>query len=97
MLVLGPTLMFDVPGFLEVSLLALRESNAPYSGFARTSTACYTYKTHAMLTAVPSRSKEDRNRATRQFARAGPRYRPIPPRAGYTVPALPSPNNGMFT
>ena len=29
MLVLGPTVMFDVPGFLNTSLLALWESNAP--------------------------------------------------------------------
>ena len=52
MLVLGPTLMFDVPGFLDVSLLALRESNAPFNGFTSTSTPRYTYKTHAMLTAA---------------------------------------------
>ena len=30
--VLGPTLMMDVPGFLNVSLLALKESNAPTGG-----------------------------------------------------------------
>jgi hypothetical protein len=52
MLVLGPTLMFDVPGFLDVSLLALRESNAPFNGFTNISTPRYTYKTHAMLTAA---------------------------------------------
>jgi nucleoside-specific outer membrane channel protein Tsx len=52
MLVLGPTLMFDVPGFLDVSLLALRESNAPFNGFTNTSTPRYTYKTHAMLSAA---------------------------------------------
>jgi nucleoside-specific outer membrane channel protein Tsx len=52
MLVLGPTLMFDVPGFLDVSLLALRESNAPFNGFTSTSTPRYTYKTHAMLSAA---------------------------------------------
>jgi nucleoside-specific outer membrane channel protein Tsx len=52
MLVLGPTLMFDVPGFLDVSLVALRESNAPYSGFSQVATDRYTYKTHAMLTAA---------------------------------------------
>jgi len=50
MLVLGPTVMFDVPGFFNVSLLALSESNAPYSTFTNTSTPRYTYKTHAMLT-----------------------------------------------
>jgi nucleoside-specific outer membrane channel protein Tsx len=45
MLVAGPTLMIDVPGFLNVSLLALWESNAP-SGHPQR----YTYDTHAMLT-----------------------------------------------
>jgi nucleoside-specific outer membrane channel protein Tsx len=52
MLVAGPTLMFNVPGFLDVSLLALRESNAPYNGFTRTLTSRYTYDTHAMLSAA---------------------------------------------
>jgi nucleoside-specific outer membrane channel protein Tsx len=47
MLVAGPTLMFDVPGFLNVSLLALRESNQPVGVPSR-----YTYKTHAMLNAA---------------------------------------------
>lgn len=51
MLVLGPTVMFDVPGFLNVSLLLLKESNAPYNTFTNTSTPRYTYKTHPMLTA----------------------------------------------
>ncbi|RZL38053.1 MAG: outer envelope protein [Rubrivivax sp.] len=51
MLVLGPTLMMDVPGFLNISLLALRESNAPYNKFSSTATPRYTYKTHMMLTA----------------------------------------------
>ena len=52
MLVAGPTLMFDVPGFLDVSLLALDESNAPYNTFSHTATPRYHYKTHAMLTAA---------------------------------------------
>jgi nucleoside-specific outer membrane channel protein Tsx len=52
MLVAGPTLMFDVPGFLDVSVLALDESNAPYSTFSGVSTPRYHYKTHAMLTAA---------------------------------------------
>lgn len=43
MLVLGPTLMWDVPGHLNTSLLLLKESNAPI-GVSR-----YTYKTHPML------------------------------------------------
>jgi hypothetical protein len=46
MLVVGPTLMIDVPGFLNLSLLALGESNAPL-GISR-----YTYKTHPMLSAA---------------------------------------------
>jgi hypothetical protein len=51
MLVLGPTLMFDVPGFLNASLLLLQESNAPCNNFS-TPPSCvprYTYKTHPML------------------------------------------------
>jgi nucleoside-specific outer membrane channel protein Tsx len=44
MLVAGPTLMIKVPGFLNISLLALRESNQPVGLPSR-----YTYKTHAML------------------------------------------------
>lgn len=52
MLVAGPTLMLDVPGFLDVSLLLLRESNAPYNGFTQTSTSRYTYDNHAMLSAA---------------------------------------------
>jgi len=52
MLVAGPTLMFDVPGFLNVSLLLLKESNAPYSTFSGVATPRYDYKTHAMLTAA---------------------------------------------
>jgi nucleoside-specific outer membrane channel protein Tsx len=43
MLVAGPTIMLDVPGVWNWSVLALRESNAP-NGIPR-----YTYKTHAML------------------------------------------------
>ncbi len=52
MLVAGPTLMMDVPGFLNISLLALVESNAPYSTFSKVSTPRYTYDTHAMLSAA---------------------------------------------
>lgn len=43
MLVAGPTLMFDVPGFANLTALALRESNAP-GGISR-----YYYKTHGAL------------------------------------------------
>jgi nucleoside-specific outer membrane channel protein Tsx len=49
MLVLGPTVMFDVPGFLNASLLALWESNAPYNTYTQTSTPRYTYDTHPAL------------------------------------------------
>lgn len=44
MLVVGPTLSMDVPGFLTVSLFALSESNQPVGITKR-----YTYDTHAML------------------------------------------------
>jgi nucleoside-specific outer membrane channel protein Tsx len=47
MLVAGPTLMMDVPGFLDISLLLLRESNQPVGIASR-----YTYDHHAMLTAA---------------------------------------------
>ncbi len=53
MVVLGPTLFIDVPGFLNVSLLALWESNAPCSTFGTASCVPrYSYKTHPMLTAA---------------------------------------------
>jgi hypothetical protein len=49
MVVLGPTLMVDVPGFLNVSLLGLWESNSPYSTFDNKGTGRYNYKAHPML------------------------------------------------
>jgi nucleoside-specific outer membrane channel protein Tsx len=49
MLVLGPTLMVDVPGFLNVSVLALWESNAPHNDFTGQSVSRYHYKTHPVL------------------------------------------------
>ncbi|MGM9490932.1 outer envelope protein [Ideonella sp. YS5] len=52
MLVAGPTLNFDVPGFLAVSVLQLWESNAPYNEFTSTATPRYHYKPHPMLTAA---------------------------------------------
>lgn len=52
MLVAGPTVMFDVPGFLNVSLLQLWESNAPYNGFTKTKTDRYDYDPHPMLNAA---------------------------------------------
>ncbi len=47
MLVLGPTLMLEVPGFLNVSLLLLNESNQPTGMPNR-----YTYDLHPELNAV---------------------------------------------
>lgn len=49
MLVLGPTLMMDVPGFLNIGLHLLNESNAPYNGYQNISVPRYTYKLHPML------------------------------------------------
>ena len=49
MFVVGPTLMLDVPGFLNVSLLELFESNSPYSTYTNTGVDRYTYKSHPML------------------------------------------------
>jgi nucleoside-specific outer membrane channel protein Tsx len=46
MLVLGPTLFMDVPGFLNVGVYLLDESNKPIGVPSR-----YTYKTHAMASA----------------------------------------------
>jgi nucleoside-specific outer membrane channel protein Tsx len=52
MLVLGPTLMWDVPGFFNTSLVLLWESNAPSGAFPPISNVKnrYHYKTHPMLT-----------------------------------------------
>ncbi|MGA1271777.1 MAG: outer envelope protein [Burkholderiaceae bacterium] len=53
MLVAGPTLFIDVPaGFLNLSLLQLWESNAPYSTFSKTGVARYSYDPHPMLSAA---------------------------------------------
>lgn len=52
MLVAGPTFMMDVPGFLNISLLMLWESNAPYNTFSGVSTPRYGYDAHAMLGAA---------------------------------------------
>ncbi|MBQ5946180.1 outer envelope protein [Massilia sp. ST3] len=54
MLVLGPTLMWDVPGFLNTSLLLLHESNAPSGAFPPISGVAgrrYTFDNHPMLSA----------------------------------------------
>lgn len=52
MLVAGPTFMMDVPGFLNVSLLWLWESNAPYNTFSKVSTPRYSYDGHPAITAA---------------------------------------------
>jgi hypothetical protein len=50
MLVLGPTLSFDVPGFLNVGVHELWESNAPSNDYTGTSVPRYHYRAHPMLT-----------------------------------------------
>lgn len=52
MLVAGPTVMFDVPGFLNVSVLELWESNAPNNKYTGVQTSRYSYDPHPMLTAA---------------------------------------------
>ncbi|MEN3067285.1 hypothetical protein [Uliginosibacterium sediminicola] len=52
MLVAGPTVMVKVPGFLNVSVLALWESNAPYNKFSGVQTSRYSYDVHPMLNAA---------------------------------------------
>ncbi|HTT09369.1 MAG TPA: outer envelope protein [Burkholderiaceae bacterium] len=49
MLVLGPTLMVNVPGFLNISVLAFWESNAPHNDYTGQSVSRYQYKTHPAL------------------------------------------------
>ena len=53
MLVAGPTLMWDVPGFLSTGLLLVRESNAPSGAFPPISEvrSRYTYDLHPMFSA----------------------------------------------
>jgi nucleoside-specific outer membrane channel protein Tsx len=50
MLVAGVTLMMDVPGFLNISLLQLWESNAPCNTYTDTCVSRYSYDPHPMLT-----------------------------------------------
>lgn len=52
MLVAGPQLSVDVPGFFNIALLVLWESNAPYSTFSGKATPRYSYDVHPMLNAV---------------------------------------------
>jgi len=49
MLVAGATLMMDVPGFLNISLLQLWESNAPCNTFTDNCVDRYSYDPHPML------------------------------------------------
>jgi len=49
MLVLGPTLSFDVPGFLNAGVHELWESNAPYDDYTQTGVPRYHYRAHPML------------------------------------------------
>ncbi len=49
LLVAGPTMMLDVPGFLNISLLQMWESNAPYNGFTGNHVDRYYYTPHPML------------------------------------------------
>ena len=49
MWVLGPTLSFDVPGFLDVGVHELWESNAPYDDYTQTGVSRYHYRAHPML------------------------------------------------
>jgi len=53
MLVIGPTLMWDVPGFLSTGFYLARESNAPSGAFAPISevNGRYTYRNHPMFAA----------------------------------------------
>lgn len=53
MLVAGPTLMWDVPGFFNTSLLLLHESNAPSGPFPPVASVRgrYAYDLHPMLSA----------------------------------------------
>jgi nucleoside-specific outer membrane channel protein Tsx len=49
MWVLGPTVRFEVPGFLDLGLHELWESNAPSNDYTGTSVPRYHYKPHPML------------------------------------------------
>ena len=51
MLVLGPTVMMDVPGFLNISVLGFWESNSPYSEFTQSGVNRYHYDFHPALCA----------------------------------------------
>jgi hypothetical protein len=49
MIVVGPTVMLDVPGFLNASLLEFYESNAPFSEYSGTGVSRYHYDPHPAL------------------------------------------------
>ncbi len=52
MLVVGPGVSFDVPGFLDVAVLEFYESNAPYNTFTNTGVSRYHYDPHPALSAA---------------------------------------------
>lgn len=52
MLVAGPAVMLDVPGFATLSFVQLWESNAPYNKFSSTQTPRYHYDPHPALFAA---------------------------------------------
>jgi hypothetical protein len=49
MLVAGPTVMWEVPGFLNTGIIYLWESNAPHNDFSGQDTPRYHYKSHPAL------------------------------------------------
>ena len=49
MLAIGPQIDFDVPGFLNVSVVELFESNAPYNAYTGTGVDRYNYTPHPQL------------------------------------------------
>ena len=49
MWMLGPTVNFDVTGFLDVGVHELWESNAPYDAYTGTGVPRYRYRPHPML------------------------------------------------
>jgi hypothetical protein len=67
MLVLGPRLILDVPGFLNLSLLALYENNAPRN------VDRYTYKTLAGGRALDSFEEAQARSGARAARGSGPR------------------------
>lgn len=52
MWVFGPTLALNTPGFLNISLLVLSESNQPYNSYTGNGRSRFHYDTHLMLSTV---------------------------------------------